>query len=78
MLTFKDIMGITQKVDALEINAAADVVNAMAKDVAEKIIELNGGKYVNAVDFVVGGGGRMPVIQKELPIVLEYRTRELR
>ena len=44
-VTFKDIMGITQKVDALEIrNAAADVVNAMAKDVAEKIIELNGGK----------------------------------
>ena len=56
LVTFKDIMGITQKVDALEIrNAAADVVNAMAKDVAEKIIELNGGKPVNAV-FVVGGG----------------------
>lgn len=59
-VTFKDIMGITQKVDALEIrNAAADVVNAMAKDVAEKIIELNGGKPVNAV-FVVGGGGKIP------------------
>ena len=44
LVTFKDIMGITQKVDALEIrNAAADVVNAIAKDVAEKIIELNGG-----------------------------------
>ena len=60
LVTFKDIMGITQKVDALEIrNAAADVVNAMAKDVAEKIIELNGGKPVNAV-FVVGGGGKIP------------------
>ena len=59
-VTFKDIMGISQKVDALEIrNAAADVVNAMAKDVAEKIIELNGGKPVNAV-FVVGGGGKIP------------------
>ena len=59
LVTFKDIMGITQ-VDALEIrNAAADVVNAMAKDVAEKIIELNGGKPVNAV-FVVGGGGKIP------------------
>ena len=31
----------------------------MAKDVAEKIIELNGGKPVNAV-FVVGGGGKIP------------------
>ncbi|MEF2665770.1 MAG: cell division FtsA domain-containing protein [Lachnospira eligens] len=60
LVTFKDIMGITQKVDALEIrNAAADVVNAMAKDVAEKIIELNGDKPVNAV-FVVGGGGKIP------------------
>ena len=60
LVTFKDIMGITQKVDALEIrNAAADVVNEMAKDVAEKIIELNGGKPVNAV-FVVGGGGKIP------------------
>ena len=47
LVTFKDIMGITQKVDAL------------AKDVAEKIIELNGGKPVNAV-FVVGGGGKIP------------------
>ena len=60
LVTFKDIMGITQKVDALEIrNAAADVVDAMAKNVAEKIIELNGGKPVNAV-FVVGGGGKIP------------------
>ena len=57
LVTFKDIMGITQKVDALEIrNAAADVVNAIAKDVAEKIIELNGGKPVNGVFFVGGGG----------------------
>ena len=38
LVTFKDIMGITQKVDALEIRNAKrlDVVNAMAKDVAEK------------------------------------------
>lgn len=60
LVTFKDIMGITQKVDALEIrNASSDVVAEMAKDVADKIIELNGGKPVNAV-FVVGGGGKIP------------------
>lgn len=60
VVSFKDIMGITQKVDALEVrNAAAEVVNAMAKDVADKIVELNGGKSVNAV-FVVGGGGKIP------------------
>ncbi len=60
VVSFKDIMGITQKVDALEVrNAAAEVVNAMAKDVADKIVELNGGKPVNAV-FVVGGGGKIP------------------
>ena len=60
VVSFKDIMGITQKVDALEVrNAAAEVVNAMAKDVSDKIVELNGGKSVNAV-FVVGGGGKIP------------------
>lgn len=59
-VVFKDIMGISQKVDTLEIrNAAADVVNVMAKEAADKIIELNGGKPVNAV-FVVGGGGKIP------------------
>ncbi|MFQ7395272.1 MAG: hypothetical protein ACLRMX_09300 [Lachnospira eligens] len=77
LVTFKDIMGITQKVDALEIrNAAADVVNAMAKDVAEKIIELNGGKPVNAVSLLAKKA--RSYYTERVADCREYRTRELR
>ena len=58
-VTFKDIMGLPQKVSANEIKEVADdVIKMMAKAAADKIIELNGGKSTNAV-FVVGGGGKM-------------------
>lgn len=58
-VTFKDIMGLTQTVPAEEVRSVADeVTENMAKNTAEKIIELNGGKPVNAV-FVVGGGGKI-------------------
>lgn len=58
-VVFKDIMGLEMSVDAAEVkNASAEVVSEMAKATADKIIELNGGKSVNAV-FVVGGGGKM-------------------
>lgn len=56
---FCDIMGLEQSVEAEDIIKAADsVVDNMAKDTADKIIELNGGKPVSAV-FVVGGGGKI-------------------
>ncbi len=59
MVTFNDIMGLEQKVPSSEIQAIADESIAnMAKATADRIIELNGGKSVNAV--FVGGGGKMP------------------
>lgn len=59
LVTFKDIMGLTQKVQAADIRKVTEqVIETIAKSTAEKIIELNGGKPVNAV-FVVGGGGKM-------------------
>ena len=59
LVTFKDIMGLTQKVQASEVKTVtAPVIEKMAKECASKIKELNGGKSVNAV-FVVGGGGKM-------------------
>ena len=65
-VTFNDIMGLEQKVPASEIQAIADdSIANMAKSTADKIIELNGGKSVNAV-FVVGGGGKMPSYTKHL------------
>lgn len=60
VITFKDIMGISQKVNALDVRAVADkTIEKLAKAAGEKIMELNGGKPVNAV-FVVGGGGKIP------------------
>jgi sulfur carrier protein ThiS len=60
VVSFKDIMGITQEVPAEEIRGVTqNVIDDMAKQTAEKIIKLNGGKSANAV-FVVGGGGKMP------------------
>lgn len=59
VVSFKDIMGLPQKVQAAEVRkVVAPVIDKMAEECAEKIKELNGGKPVNAV-FVVGGGGKM-------------------
>ncbi len=59
-LTYKDIMGIAHKVTPKEVySLVKNVVDSITKSVAEKIIELNGGKTVSAV-FVVGGGGKLP------------------
>lgn len=56
---YKDIMGLSQKVTTEEIiEAVRPTVESITKCVADKIIELNGGKPVSAV-FVVGGGGKI-------------------
>ena len=58
-VTFADIMGLEQNIPSADIiKTANQVVDTMAKDTADKIIELNGGKPVSAV-FVVGGGGKI-------------------
>ena len=59
-------MGLEQRVASSEIQAIAEEsIDNMAKSTSDKIIELNGGKPVNAV-FVVGGGGKMPSYTKVL------------
>lgn len=59
LITYKDIMGITQKIQATTIREYADsALEKLAKVTAGKIKELNGGKPTNAV-FLVGGGGKM-------------------
>lgn len=56
---FKDIMGLKQKVTREEVLKLLEpTVKKITKEVADKIISLNGGKSVSAV-FVVGGGGRI-------------------
>ncbi len=59
-LTYKDIMGISHKITPDEVqNTVQTVVDEITKSIAEKIIELNGGKTISAL-FVVGGGGKLP------------------
>lgn len=65
-ITFKDVMGIKNTLMPDDVRALTEpVVNRITCDVADKIKELNGGKTVNAV-FVVGGGGKIPGFTKLL------------
>ena len=58
-ISYKDIMGLSQKTTPAEVREElVPVVEHMTKQVAEKIKELNGGKPVSAV-FIVGGGGKI-------------------
>ena len=59
-IIFKDIMGLTQEITSDDVSKLIDEqLNKIACEVADKIIELNGGKAASAV-FVVGGGGKYP------------------
>lgn len=58
-VTYKDIMGVSHKITPDEILSSLESAKKnIAKKVAEKIIELNGGSSVSAV-FIVGGGGKI-------------------
>ena len=68
---FNDIMGLPYKVSSDEIaEVVKDTVYSITKSVADKIIELNGGKSVSAV-FVVGGGGKVRGFVESLAEFLE-------
>lgn len=65
-LTYKDIMGISQKITPEEVYEKIDpIVDDITRQIADRIIELNGGKPVSAA-FVVGGGGKVPSFTKYL------------
>ena len=74
-VTFEDIMFLPQTMKSNEVLAVTEpIVKDMAKQVSDKIKELNGGKPVSAV-FVVGGGGKIPgyteAVAEELEIARE-------
>ena len=74
-IKFTDIMGLEHKVEPKEVHKVAEgVIADIAKDVSDKIKELNGDKPVSAV-FVVGGGGKIPgftdALAKEMGIMTE-------
>lgn len=70
-MTYKDVMGISHKITPQEIYEKVDsVLEDITKQVADKMIELNGGKPVSAV-FVVGGGGKIPGFTAKLADYLD-------
>lgn len=59
-VSYEDIMFLPKTIKSSEVLAVTKpIVKDMAKQVSDKIKELNGGKSVSAV-FVVGGGGKIP------------------
>ena len=68
-VSYKDIMKLKAKVSSEQIREETlPVVEKMTKMIAERIIELNGGKAVSAV-FVVGGGGKFTTF---IPLLAEH------
>ncbi len=58
-IPYVDIMGIKQKTTPAEVNGELkSKIEEMTKLIADRIIEINGGKTVSAC-FVVGGGGKI-------------------
>ena len=74
-ITYEDIMGISHTIKSEEVWKLTDpVMEKIAKEVATKIQELNGGNSVSAA-FVVGGGGKVhgftEALARDLKIVPE-------
>ncbi|MBR1865213.1 MAG: rod shape-determining protein [Lachnospiraceae bacterium] len=65
-MTYKDIMGIPHKITPKEVyEKIDDLLEEITQEIAQKMIELNGGKTVSAA-FVVGGGGKLPGFTEKL------------
>ena len=63
--TFNDIVGISYTMTTEEIiEKIGDVIENLAKEIAEKIVEFNG-KSPSAV-FCIGGGSQIPTLTKHL------------
>lgn len=70
-VTYHDIMGTTQKLSSSEVKGVVgQTVRQITKQVADKIVELNGGRSVSAV-FIVGGGGKVLGFEESLAEYLE-------
>lgn len=70
-VSYRDVMGLAHKIPAEEVLEIVDkTIRDITKQVADKIIELNGGKTVSAV-FVVGGGGKVKGFVESLAEYLE-------
>lgn len=77
IVTYEDIMGLKQTIATKELDAIMEpVLEDMTTKVADKIMELNGGKSVSAV-FVVGGGGKVNGYTQRLSDKLGIQTERV-
>lgn len=68
-ITYRDIMGLSHKITSQEVaEVMEDTVCSITKQIADRILELNGNKPVSAV-FIVGGGGK---VKRFAPSLAEY------
>ena len=67
---FTDIIGLSHQITSEEVRAVIDpVIDTMAQQIADCILELNGGRSPNAV-FCVGGSSQMPELISKLSTYL--------
>lgn len=77
VIEFIDIMSISQSITQEEIMDLLDpLVDSMAMQVADKIIELNGNKSVSAV-FIIGGGGKINGYTEKLADYLDLKPERV-
>jgi len=73
-IQFTDILGVEQTIPAEEVlTAIAPARNQLCKEIAQRIVEVNGGKVPSAV-FLAGGGSKLRGIRET---VAEYLNMEL-
>ncbi len=71
IIEFTDILGMQQSIEAQSIKEIIEqTINSLADNIAQKILELNGGKATSAV-FCVGGGSQMPDLTKKIAALLK-------
>ena len=73
-IQFTDILGVEQTISAEEVlTAIAPARNQLCKEIAQRIVEVNGGKVPSAV-FLAGGGSKLRGIRET---VAEYLSMDL-
>lgn len=76
-VSYVDVLGIENEISADEAEKIiAPVVEKLASEISNKIIDLNGGKSTNAV-FLVGGGAHTPMLQQLMSQKLNIQLQRI-
>ena len=74
---FQDALGLSHNIKSLEIQELIEpMVDSLAKQISEKILELNNNKAVSAV-FIVGGGGRVNGFTEKIATYLSLQKERV-